>query len=178
MDSENLNSNAFLAELHRQTKGDMQSQVSMYAIGAAIGLAKGEAGSLAEGLMVSGLVELRTLSGGISITRDGLSSLGISAPQPAVDEGGEQRLGKGTIADKGDRELLCRLVETVKSSLPGLDIEYEKLEEIVIDLKTIDVQLLSPAPKIAVFRELLRSLHVAFSGIAHQTLVAKLAPHI
>ena len=178
MDSENLNSKTFLAELHRQTKGDMQSQVSMYTVGAAIGLAKGEAGSLAEELMVSGLVELRTLAGGISITRDGLSSLGISAPQPAGDNDGEQRLGKGTIADKGDRELLCRLIETVKASLPALAIEYEQLEEIVIDIKTIDVQLLSPAPKIAVFRELLRSLHAAFSRIAHQSLIAKLAPHI
>ena len=178
MDSENPNSKIFLAELHRQTKGDMQAQVSMYVIGAAIGLAKNEAGSLAEELMVAGLVELQTLAGGISITRDGLSSLGISAPQPAVNDDGEQRFGKGTIADKGDRELLCRLVLAVKSSLPGLDIEYQQLEEIVIDIKTIDVQLLSPAPKIAVLRELLRSLHGAFSRIAHQSLIAKLAPHI
>jgi len=177
MNSENLSTKTFLAELHRHTKGDLQSQVSMYAVGEAIGLAKGEAGSLAEELMVAGLVELRTLSGGISITREGLSSLGISAPTLTVGDD-EQRFGRGTVADKSDRELLCRLVEAVKSGLPGLDIEYEKLEEIIIDIKTIDVQLLSPAPKIAVLRELLRSLHAAFSGIAHQSLVSKLAPHI
>ncbi len=167
----------FLEELHRQTKGDLQSQVSMYEVGASIGLAKSEAGSLAEELMVDGLVELRTLSGGISITREGLASLGISvAVTPSADT--DQRLSNGPAANKADREILSRLVDTMKTSLSGLKMEYNQLEEIIIDLKTIEVQLLSPAPKVAVFRELLRSLHAAFKTFDNKPILSMLAPHL
>ena len=167
----------FLEELHRQTKGDLQSQVSMYEVGASIGLAKSEAGSLAEELMVTGLVELRTLSGGISITREGLASLGISVPAtPSVDT--DRRFSNGPIANKADREILCRLIDTMKTSLSGLKIDYNQLEEIIIDLKTIEVQLLSPTPKVAVLREILRSLHASFQVIGNETITSQLAPHL
>jgi hypothetical protein len=176
MNLDELNSKSFLEELHRQTKGNMESQVSMYEVGASIGLAKGEAGSLAEGLMVAGLVELRTLSGGISITCEGLTALGISPVPVITSSDSEQRFSNGPVADKTDCELLCRLVDTIKSNLSGLKMEYQQLEEIIIDLKTIEVQLLSPSPKIAVFRELLRSLHHSFQKIGYQVMTAKLAP--
>ncbi len=163
----------FLEELHRQTMGNLDLQASMYEVGAALGLAKAEAGSLAEELMVSGLIELRTLSGGISITNEGLASLGITAPPPASAEG-ELRFSGGQVADKADRELLSQLITSMQSSLIGAKIDYAQLEEIVIDLKTIEVQLLSPTPKIAVFRELLRSLHSAFQRLEQKSVVSKL----
>lgn len=176
MSLEDLNVKNFLEELHRQTKGDLQSQSSMYEVGASIGLAKGEAGSLAETLMVEGLVELRTLSGGISITREGLSSLGISAACPSANT--DQRFSNDLIANKDDLAILCRLIDTMKTSLSGLKMEYNQLEEIIIDLKTIEVQLISPAPKVAVFRELLRSLHSSFQVIDNKTVTSQLAPLI
>ncbi len=83
MDSEDLKSKDYLEELYRQTGGDVEVQVSMYDVGAAIGLDKTEAGSLAEQLMVQGQTELRTLAGGISITPEGLAVLGISTPVAA-----------------------------------------------------------------------------------------------
>jgi hypothetical protein len=168
---------SFLEELHKQTKGDLQSQVSMYAVGAAIGFAKGEAGSLAEGLMVEGLVELRTLSGAISITREGLASLGISAPTAPSTEAC-QRFSKGPIADQADRKLLCHTVDAMKSTIPTLKLDYNQLEEIIIDLKTIEVHLLSPSPKVAVFRELLRSLHSSFQSCNNMAVMELLAPLI
>ncbi len=177
MSSESQNDKTFLEELNRQTKGDLQSQVSMYEVGASIGLAKGEAGSLAEELMVSGLVELRTLSGGISITREGLASLGISLPiSPAVAP--DQSFSNGPAANKADLAILRHLVDTMKTSLSGLKMEYNQLEEIIVDLKTVEVQLLSPAPKVAVFRELLRSLHASFEIIDNKTITSQLAPHL
>jgi hypothetical protein len=177
MNLDEQNTKYFLEELQRRIIGDMQSQVSMYEVGAAMGLTKGAAGSLAEKLMVAGLVELRTLSGGISITREGLASLGISAPEaPASD--GVQRFSDGPIANKADCEILGRLLDTIKSSLSGVKIEYRQLEEIIIDIKTIEVQLLSPSPKIVVFRELLRSLHNAFQVIDNKSVTAKLAPFL
>ncbi len=177
MNLEEQNTKYFLEELQRRIIGDMQSQVSMYEVGAAIGLAKSEAGSLAEKLMVAGLVELRTLSGGISITREGLASLGISAPAAPTSDG-VQRLSDGPTANKTDREILGHLMDVMKSCLSGVKTEYRQLEEIIIDLKTLEVQLLSPSPKVAVIRELLRSLHNAFQVIDNRSVPAKLAPHI
>jgi hypothetical protein len=168
---------SFLEELHQQTKGDIESQVSMYGVGAAIGLAKTEAGSLAEELMVTGLVELRTLSGGISITREGLASLGLSLPTvPSVDT--DLRLSAGPTATTADCETVRRVVETMKNSLSEIKIEYKQLEEIIIDLKTIEIQMLSPSPKIAILREILRSLYNSFHAADLKSITAKLAPLI
>lgn len=158
MDLDELQGRNFLDELYRQTKGDTTVQVSMYEVGATLGLNKGEAGSLAESLIVDGLVELKTLAGGIGITNEGLASLGLAAPAgPAA--GAEFSLSHGPVAIEKDRQTVAELVRQIKDSLPGRSLPYDSLEEIVIDLKTVELCLLSPKPKIAVLRELFRSLH-------------------
>lgn len=163
MDIDDLNLKSYLEELYRQTAGNTEAQVSMYDLGAAIGLDKAEAGSVAEQLMVQGQAELRTLAGGISITPEGLAFLGIAVPAAASVENGFF-LGKGPVADDNDRRTIHLLTQEIKNGLSGLSIEYELLEEIILDLKTIDVQMLSPKPKIAVLREIMRSLHAAFAA--------------
>jgi hypothetical protein len=146
----------------------------MYEIGAAIGLAKNEAGSRAEELMVAGLVELRTLAGGISITPEGLASLGITAPSPPSPDQ-NLRFSTGPVFNAADRRLLDGLVEEIKGCLSGEKIAYVLLEGIILDLKTIEVHLLSPSPKVAVVRELLRSLHDSFQATDRKAITAKLA---
>lgn len=163
MDINDLKLRSYLEELYRQTAGNTEAQVSMYDLGAAIGFDKAEAGSIAEQLMVQGQVELRTLAGGISITSEGLAFLGIAVPAAASTENGFF-LGKGPVADENDRRTIHLLTQEIKIGLSGLSVDYELLEEIVLDLKTIDVQMLSPKPKIAVLREIMRSLHNAFAA--------------
>lgn len=177
MSPEDLNTKHFLEVLHQRTAGNTEVQVSMYEVGAALGLAKIEAGALAEELMVAGLVELRTLAGGISITHEGMVSLGISPPAaPSVNSG--RQFSKGPNASTADCELLNHLLGDIRASLSGLKTEYQQLEEIIIDIKTIEVQLLSPSPKIAVFRELLRSLHASFTTLGNASMAANLEPLI
>jgi hypothetical protein len=149
---------SLLMELYQKTKGDLQQTVSMYDLGATLGLARAAAGSVAEELMVEGLVELRTLSGGISITVEGLAALGIAPASPLVAPGPERRLSKGPVLDDGDRELLEQLLTDLRSC-SGSGKTIGQMEEIFIDIKTIEVQLLSPAAKSAIIREVLRSLH-------------------
>jgi len=162
MDIDDHSLKSYLEELYRRTDGNTEAQVSMYDLGAAIGLDKTEAGSVAEQLMVQGQAELRTLAGGISITPEGLTSLGIAVPAAAMVKSGFS-LGKGPVADENDRRTIHQLTQEIKDALVGLSVEYELLEEIILDLKTIDVQLLSPKPKIAVLREIMRSLHNALT---------------
>ena len=173
MDIEDLNLKGYLEELYRQTGGDTEVQISMYELGGAIGYNKAEAGSLAEQLMVQGQVELRTLSGGISITPDGLATLGIATP-PSQAAQSAQKLSHGPVVDDTDRQLVRLLVDNVKSKISGLDLGYDLLEELVLDLKTIEVHMLSPKPKTAVLRELFRSLHNALDTAKAENIGAQL----
>jgi len=63
----------FMIELFNRTNGDLTVQVSMYDIGAAIGLKRSDALKTTEELFGLRLAVIKTLSGGIGITDDGVS---------------------------------------------------------------------------------------------------------
>lgn len=174
MNSDDITLNSYLNELYRLTGGDTERQVSMYDVGASIGLDKAEAGSLAEHLMVQGLADLKTLAGGIGITAEGMASLGFSAA-PAADEGNTLHLGTERVANDSDRQVIQLLTEEIKGAILGQQIDYVALEEIIIDLKTIEVQLLSPQPKNRVLAELFRSLQTLLESAGMEKLATKLA---
>ncbi len=164
MDIDDLMIKGFLEQLYRQTGGDAENIVSMYDVGAVIGLGKSEAGNLAEQLIVQGQVELKTLSGGVSITADGLMVLGISAPLANSPES-DLRLGNGPVVNDADRDNIDRIIQKIKEELSDQSLEYDLLEEIIIDLKTIEVYMLSPRPKVSVLLEIFRSLKDAFETV-------------
>ncbi len=163
MTSDELTKRNFLDIVYRQTDGDPSAQVSMYEAGAALGLEKSGAGLLAEGLMVEGLVELRTLSGGISITNEGMACLGYSARGSSVTA--EPQLGTGELLTQEDRDLLAKLNAEIQAAVSSRQLDYAVVEELVIDLKTIEVQLLSPRAKTMIIREVLRSLQTSMAGV-------------
>lgn len=173
MNIDDLNIKSYLDELYRMTGGESEAQVSMHDIGTAIGLDKTEAGSIAEELMVQGLVELKTLAGGIGITAEGLENLGVSISPPTSSDT-LLNFGKGPLADDADRQIINFFADEIKNEISGRKIDFDLLEEIVLDLKTIELQLLSPRPKIAVLRELLRSLHGALEAANCDNTAAKL----
>src|SRR5512147_3121830 len=61
----------FLKRLFDQTEGQTSRQISMYVIGAELGWDREAASQAAQDLMASGLVDIRTLSGGIGISTEG-----------------------------------------------------------------------------------------------------------
>ena len=149
----------------------------MYDVGATLGLSKAESGSLAESLMVEGLVELKTLAGGIGITSEGLAILGITAAAP-VAAGQTPCFGSGPLATDSDLRMIGQIVGRIKDSIAGQSVGYDCLEEIVIDLKTIELHMLSPRPKVPVLRALLRSLHEAFVAADIKQTATMLKPLI
>lgn len=163
---------SYLHELFQQTTGDPEQQANMYEIGAAVGLERGDAGSLAEELMVQGKVELKTLSGGIGITGEGLSCIGASAPATAT--GNRVQISRETVSTPDDCRSIEELSRMVRSCLPGLTLESNQFEEIVVDLKSIDLQLLSPQPKNPVFRQLFASLLSVLEQKADEELTSNL----
>lgn len=160
MDPDDLTAKSFLDELYRLTHGDMAAQVSMYDVGSTLGLDKVESGSLAETLIYEGLVELKTLAGGIGITSEGLARLGMAAPADTAAEA-TLAFSNGPVINERDRLMIEKIIRQMKEGVTRQPVAYDSLEEIVIDLKTIELHLLSPRPKVSVLRALLRSVHEA-----------------
>lgn len=155
---------AYLAELYRATSGDPSVQASMYDVGAAIGLDKAVSGKLAEELIAAGDVEIRTLSGGIGITAQGIEAAAaeVGAPQST-----QRQLGSARVLDENDHATVQSALAAVKRVVgsTATATPYNHLEALVIDIKTIEIQLLAPQPKTAVVREVFRSLHDTLSDM-------------
>lgn len=148
----------FLLELYRQVKGDPAVQKSMYQVGSEIGLEKSLAGKIAEELIGLGMVEIRTLSGGIGITPGGAEEARRLGAGGGSGEGPGRRLGDGPIVEPAGRQGIENLTTTLKNRAGALGLAFEELSELMADLKTIDAQMTSPRPKTAVVRESLRSV--------------------
>ncbi|RPH99214.1 MAG: hypothetical protein EHM71_18525, partial [Zetaproteobacteria bacterium] len=130
----------FLARLHEQTAGQPSRQVSMYAIGAALGWDRDAAARAAQDLMAAGFVEIRTLSGGI-----GISAVGAAALQSGLGSGEQgaalPRLGDGRIMDKSACRVVEQACEDLKTQAGSLGLDFDTLTELMADLKTIGDQL-------------------------------------
>jgi hypothetical protein len=160
----NLNSQqiSYLEELYRITGGDPAAQASMHDAGAAIGLDREAAGKLGEELIAQGYLEIRTLSGGVGMTQLGIESGGAGSAAAGSEA---WRLGGATILDEKDRKAVESALESIKNGVGKESVTYPQMETVVIDIKTIEVQMLSPQPKTAVVREVLLSLQQSLAAM-------------
>ncbi|MBU0972800.1 MAG: hypothetical protein KKC20_19290 [Proteobacteria bacterium] len=161
MDTLTPEAKAYLNQLYFMTQGDQGVQVSMYEVGKALGLDKDQAGVLAQDLFIGGDAELKTLSGGIGITRQGLLALDVK-----IDYQGDQtlQLGKGPVLEDRGKEAVEKMLGEVKAFLGRAGTSYVQLEEMVMDIKTIEIQMLSPHPKTGVIREVFKSMGSTLTG--------------
>ena len=173
MDITNPTAEAYLLELYQETKGDISAQVSMYDVGAALSLDKDTAGKIAEDLIGDGLVEVKTLSGGIGITALGIEKVGAAG---GGDTAGEVELdmGSGPILDDNGKTAVSTVSKEIQTWIAKNGGAYDQIEEMVIDLKTIEVQMLSPNPKTAVIREVLRSLQSTLDTAGGSDIAARI----
>jgi hypothetical protein len=147
----------FLTRLYEETGGQPSRQVSMYAIGAALGWDRDAAARAAQDLMAAGFVDIRTLSGGIGISADGATAL-KSALGSRDQEAAGPRLGDSRIIDKTAGLAVEQVCDELRNQAGSMGLDFETLTELMADLKTIADQLGSSRPKTAIVREGLRSL--------------------
>lgn len=160
MNISNPEARDYLVELYNQTQGNEEKQVSMHEVGLALGMDKSQAGALGEELIVEGLADLRTLAGGINITSQGLEILQKAGYiSVAVSAKGRFQLSGGPLLNEEDRHAIEQLLDKIKHAVSQNSGDYSDMEEIVIDIKTLDVHLLSPKPKTAIVCEILSSLN-------------------
>ncbi len=150
------NQKQFLLALYDGLSGSTARQMSMYDIGAGLGLDKAESLKMAESLMGLDVLEVRTLSGGI-----GLTAPGVEAARNLGAGGGEEgpaRLGQGPLVEEAARGGVETVTAALKAGAGGLGLSFEALTELVADLRTIDAQLFSPRPKTIILRECFNSI--------------------
>jgi hypothetical protein len=158
----NSQQKSYLEALYRITGGDPTIQASMHDAGKAIGLDREDAGKLAETLIAEGYLEIRTLSGGVGMTQLGIESgkAGTEAPDSA-----DLHLSNTTILDEKDRTVVEAALEAIKNAVGKNNVPYPQMETVVMDIKTIEVHMLSPQPKTAVVREVFLSLQQTLSAL-------------
>jgi hypothetical protein len=148
----------FLIQLYEKTKGDPTAQVSMYDIGAELGLERDAASSVAQELIGSMLVEIKSLSGGIGISADG-SHMARKLTEPAISASDELVvLDDSPIINPAGRQVVEQIVSELKNQAGSLGQDFDTLSELMADLKTIDAQMESSRPKTAIIRECLFSV--------------------
>jgi hypothetical protein len=163
MTFENETQKAFLLELYRSADGAAGVQRSMHAVGAAIGLDKERAGKIAEELIGKGWVEIKTLSGGIGLTAEGIETARQEGAGGGSGGGPLTKLGKAALLAESERAAVEKILAEIRQGIPTIKADYPQLEEMVLDVKTAEVHLLSPRAKTAVIREVLRALQSALS---------------
>jgi hypothetical protein len=148
----------FLIQLFEQTKGDSTMQVSMYDIGDQVGLDRDIASAVAQELIGSMLVEIRTLSGGIGISADG-SQMAQKLIGTATSSGDEfAKLDDAPLLKSSGRQAVEQIASELKKQAGSLGLDFDTLTELMADLKTIDAQLGSSRPKTVIIRACLRSV--------------------
>ncbi len=158
-------SRQFLETLYAQTGADTTVQISMYDLGAAMGLDRDQSTFTAEDLMAEGIIEIRTLSGDVGLSENGkaLFQNDNDADAPRTDK----RLGHHSPLDERQRALVEELLATLKGEIGEQSLGYDALAEMVADVRTVEAQLASPRPKTAIVRVCLEAVR---DGAAAQSV--------
>jgi len=147
---------ALFQELNRSTEGNPTVQVSMYTLGETIGLDREASERAAEDLIANGLVEIRTLSGGIGLSEEGANLLGEKE-----DGSKTNRLGTESPLSPPQYELVEQTLALLKTEIGGRGLAFETLAEMVADIRSIEAQLTSPKAKTPIVRACFTSLRNA-----------------
>ena len=139
----------------------------MYALGEAIGLDKDTAQKTAEALMGEGLVEIKTLSGGIGITQSGIKEIEDFIGGKANDGNAPLALSGTVIVGTTDRQIVGAVLLNLKNAVNELKLDFNDIADFIIDIKTIELQLNSTAPKTAIIRECFNSIKTCLEKSRH-----------
>jgi len=148
----------FFRSLFIKTGGDTQKQVSMHEIGNEAGLDKSASKNIAEELMSLGLIDIRTLSGGIGLTVEGiLEAQSWFADAPGIGASGIT-LGNHPVVGEKTGAVITDILTILKPRIGKLGTGFDELTELIADIQSLEAQMRSPRPKTAIIRECFRSM--------------------
>lgn len=145
----------FLVEMFRRGDDDPLASVSMHEIGERLKIDRQKSSHISEVLISFGLVDLRSLSGAIALTAEGRQ-----AARAIQATGGQDgfTLGRGPLLDDVRRQAVETITTDLKQQTGELGLDFDALNELNADLRTIETQLASPRPKTAIVRACFQSI--------------------
>ena len=164
----------FLIQLFEQTGGDPSAQASMYEVGEGLGLDRDSSSRAAETLIGLQMVEIRTLSGGIGISTEGANEVKRLTGGAIPTDGSPTTLTDQRVMDPPSCQGVEQIAGELKSQVANLGLDFDRLSELMADLKTIDAQLGSSQPKTAIIRECLRSLKEILEDATEAEILLKI----
>ncbi len=148
----------FFRSLFIKTGGDKKKQVSMHEIGNEAGLDKSASKTVAEELMSLGLIDIRTLSGGIGLTEEGvLEAQSWFSDIPGIGAA-EITLGNQPIVGEKNGEVITDILTNLKPRIGKLGMAFDDLADLLADIQSLEAQMRSSRPKTAIIRECFRSM--------------------
>lgn len=133
----------------------------MHDIGNEVGLDKTASKSVSEELMSLGLIDIRTLSGGIGLTEEGLTEARNLFADIAGTGSSFTTLGKHPVIGEKVAPAVIDTINHLKIMVGKLGLAYDDLTELIADIQTIDAQMRSSRPKTAIVRECFRSIQTS-----------------
>lgn len=165
----------YLQQLYDHTNGDASVQVSMYAIGEAIDMDRDTSSQVAQTLIGLNYAEIKTLSGGVCISADGIAAIdGAGGGNAGSSVGDSQGLSNSRVLSQTDLEAVNRASEFMKRQAGVLSLDFDGLTELVADLRTIDAQLSSSRPKTEVVRACFKSIEAIMDALGHKEACSRL----
>ena len=163
----------FFKALFQKTDGNASRQISMYDIGHEAGLDKAAAARIAEELMTLGLIDIRTLSGGVGLTEEGCLEGQRQFTENAGISSDRISLGNQPVLSAAVRTAVEDALASIKLQLGNAAPGFDDLAELIADIRTIDAQLASPKPKTAIVRECLISMAPVLSRCSEPRLAVR-----
>jgi hypothetical protein len=148
----------FFRSLFIKTGADTRKQVSMHEIGNEAGLDKSASKNVAEELMSLGLIDIRTLSGGIGLTEEGvLEAQSWFADISGISSAGTT-LGNHPVVGEKNSAVIMDILVCLKPRIGKLGMAFDDLTELLADVQSLEAQMRSSRPKSAIVRECFRSM--------------------
>ena len=152
------NGKKFIFALFDHVNGDLSAKVSMYEIGEKIGLDRDAAAKTSEMLIAGDLVEIKTLSGGVGIARHAVDEIRQMQDTSSGEKKQMVPLGDAPVLSQIEIQAVEAMIHKIKNAINEWGLSFEELAGVIADVKTIEIQLTSPAPKTAIIRDCFRSV--------------------
>jgi len=176
----------FLQKMYDTTDGNSAHIVDMWEVGTELGLDREKTRNLVGYLRDEGLLEAKTLGGGISITHAGIIEIEYSLTNPdyptdhflpinlihienmnnsAIQQGSNYSIQNinFNVDKSSDLKKIINEVEGIKEQLT---LDRLVLEELVSEIDTLKSQVKSPKPKNIIVTESLKTIRGILEGVA------------
>ena len=188
----------YLELAYNKSGGSSFKHLNMWELGSELGFNRDEIGTICEYLNGEGLLEHRTVGGGIAITHYGVREIEEALAHPTkpthyfppvnvihIHHMEQSQIQQGTVGSTQSASFsfnagaITSFVSELKAALPQLGLSQDASSEVDAEIKTIEAQLGSSRPKGSIVKESLASvrriLESASGGVIAQNLLHFLA---